>query len=92
MEANLASRCRASPVSTVTLLVRLSGEEIQAALADHMDLIYGLITTWESIGILVFRNQVSLDVVDDFFSGPIRLSWEMLEPHVAHRDWRPKRS
>jgi hypothetical protein len=61
----------------------LSGEEIEAALANDMDLVYGLITTWESIGILVFRNQARLDLVDDFFSGPIRLSWQKLHPLVT---------
>lgn len=60
----------------------LSGEEIDAALADHMDDIYSLYTTWESIGILVFRGEVSLDLVDDFFSGPLLLSWEKLESQV----------
>ncbi len=60
----------------------LSGREIEAALSDHLDLVYSLITTWESIGILVFRNQARLDLVDDFFSGPIRVSWEKLHPLV----------
>lgn len=60
----------------------LSGEEIEEALADHMDLIYSLVTTWESVAILVFRNEVGLDLVDDFFSGPLLVSWEKLEPLV----------
>jgi hypothetical protein len=62
----------------------LSGEEIERALADHMDLIYSLVTTWESIAILVFRNEVELELVDDFFSGPLLVSWEKLEP-LVHR-------
>lgn len=49
-------------------------------------------TTWESIGILVFHNELTLDVVDDFFSGPIVVSWRKLAPCVEeiraelHRD------
>lgn len=62
----------------------LSGEETEEALGDHMDLIYSLVTTWESIAILTFRNAVGLDLVDDFFSGPILVSWEKLEP-LVHR-------
>jgi hypothetical protein len=38
-------------------------------------------TTWESLGILVFRGEVGLDVVSDFFSGPIILSWRKLGNH-----------
>jgi hypothetical protein len=34
--------------------------------------------TWESLGVLVFRREVTLDLVDDFFSGPILLSWQKL--------------
>lgn len=61
----------------------LSGKETEEALAEHMDLVYSLIGTWESIGVLVFRSEVELDLVDDFFSGPIRVSWEKLEPLVT---------
>ena len=51
-------------------------------------------TTWESLGILVFRGEVSLDLVDDFFSGAVELSWRKSETppipaHVEHRGWRP---
>jgi hypothetical protein len=60
----------------------LSGQEIEDALGDDIDLVYGLLTTWESIGVLVFRGEVELDMVEDFFSGPIRVSWERLEPLI----------
>ena len=59
---------------------------------DGEDDIYFLMTTWESIGILVFHNELTLDVVDDFFSGPIVVSWRKLAPCVEeiraelHRD------
>jgi hypothetical protein len=35
------------------------------------DLFYYLMTTWESIGVLVFRGELTLELVDDFFSGPV---------------------
>lgn len=60
----------------------LSSEEIDVALADHMDDVYSLYTTWESIGILVFRGEVRLDLVSDFFSGPLLVSWSKLESQV----------
>ncbi|MDP2479670.1 MAG: NADH-ubiquinone oxidoreductase-F iron-sulfur binding region domain-containing protein [Candidatus Palauibacterales bacterium] len=42
----------------------LSGEEIEDALADDMDLVYSLMTTWESVGILVFRGEASIEEID----------------------------
>ena len=39
-------------------------------------------TTWESLGILVYRGEVDLDLVDEFFSGPIKVSWRKLQGHV----------
>ncbi len=62
----------------------LSGEEIEDALGGDMDLVYGLMTTWESVGILVFRGEASIDMVEDFFSGPVLVSWRRLEP-LVHR-------
>lgn len=46
-------------------------------------LVYDLMATWESLGILVYRGEVSLDMVDDFFSGPIAISWEVLADYVV---------
>ena len=48
------------------------------------DIIAHLTGTWESIGVLVFHNELTLDVVDDFFSGPNVLSWNKLRPYVEH--------
>jgi hypothetical protein len=39
-------------------------------------------TTWESLGVLVHRGEIDLQLIDDFFSGPIRISWRKLERHV----------
>ena len=60
----------------------LSKEEIESTVGDDFHLVYALMTTWESLGILVFRGEVDLDLVDDFFSGPITVSWRKLEKHV----------
>ena len=60
----------------------LSKDEIETTVGDDFHLVYALMTTWESLGILVFRGEVDLDLVDDFFSGPIKISWQKLKGHV----------
>jgi hypothetical protein len=56
----------------------LSKQQIESSLNDDLHLVYAMTTTWESIGILVCRGEVSIDLVDDFFSGPIVVSWRKL--------------
>jgi len=53
---------------------------------DGEDAVYLVSLTWESLGILVLRREVTLDLVDDFFSGPILLSWQKLR--VYAEEWR----
>jgi hypothetical protein len=53
---------------------------------DGEDAVYLVSLTWESIGVLLFRRELTLDLVDDFFSGPILLSWKKLE--VWAEQWR----
>ncbi len=60
----------------------LSKEEIESTAGDDFHLVYALMTTWESLGILVYRGEVDLDLVVDFFSGPIKISWQKLKGHV----------
>lgn len=60
----------------------LSKEQIETTLEGKFHLVYALMTTWESLGILVYRGEVDLDLVDDFFSGPIVVSWRKLRGHV----------
>lgn len=53
------------------------------------DAIYFVTTTWETIGVLVFQKELTLDLVDDFFSGPIILSWRKLARYLedVRTDW-----
>ena len=53
---------------------------------DGEDAVYLVSLTWESLGVLVFHREVTLDLVDDFFSGPIVLSWQKL--NVYSEEWR----
>jgi hypothetical protein len=47
--------------------------------------IYFVTTTWETIGVLVFQKELTLDLVDDFFSGPVVLSWRKLERYLEEQ-------
>lgn len=53
---------------------------------DGEDAVYLVSLTWESLGILLFRREVTMDLVDDFFSGPILISWRKLQ--VYSEEWR----
>jgi hypothetical protein len=53
---------------------------------DGEDAVYLVSLTWESLGVLVYRRQVTLDLVDDFFSGPLLISWQKLK--VYSEEWR----
>jgi hypothetical protein len=50
----------------------LSRAEIEARLGDQMNLVYAMMISWESLGVLV----------DDFVSGSVLLSWRKLERYV----------
>ena len=65
-----------------TLPPSLSAEEIEERLGADADRLQILMGTWESLGILVCRREVSLDLVDDFYSGSIIHSWLKLKPLV----------
>ncbi len=57
---------------------------------DGEDAIYFVSTTWETIGVLVFQKELTLDLVDDFFSGPIVISWHKLARYFeeVRREWQ----
>ena len=61
----------------------LSKKQIEERFGEDMHLVYALTTTWESLGVLVFRREVRLELVSDFFSGPIRISWTRLRRYFA---------
>jgi hypothetical protein len=49
---------------------------------DGRDDVFLVGLTWESLGVLVFRREIDLGTVDDFFSGAISLSWRKLRVFV----------
>ena len=60
----------------------LSKREVEEYVGDDFHFVYAMITTWESLGILLHRGEVDLQLIDDFFSGPILVSWRKLEGYV----------
>jgi|SRR3990172_2546299 len=48
---------------------------------DYLAL-YILLGTWERLGILVYHNEIPLELVDDAFSGPILTSWQKLQAFI----------
>lgn len=54
--------------------------EILGPNAEDAIFLVGL--TWESLGVLVYRRELDLDVVADFFSGAIVVSWRKLHVFV----------
>ena len=67
----------------VELPENASADEIRKILGpDGEDLIVHVSATWETIGVLLFHGELTIDVIDDFFSGPILISWRKLLPYT----------
>jgi hypothetical protein len=67
------------------LPIGLGKEELEERLGEDMGLVVSLMATWESIGALVFRRELDFSMVDEFFSGPITVSWRALEQYVREQ-------
>jgi|ERR1700694_2049319 hypothetical protein len=62
----------------------ISADEIRKILGpEGEDLIVHVTATWETIGVLLFHGELSIDIIDDFFSGPILISWSKLLPYTT---------
>jgi hypothetical protein len=60
----------------------LTRAEVEARLGDDLDHVNAMMISWESLGVLVYRRQLDLQLVDDFVSGSVLLSWRKLERYV----------
>ena len=60
----------------------LSKSVLQRRLGNKFIDIQLLLGTWESLGILVYYNEVTLAIVDEFYSGSIVHSWRKLQQLV----------
>lgn len=61
----------------------LSKKELEARLGDKLVDLLVMFGTFESLGILVFRREVELQLVEDFFSGIIMLSGKKLGRYLV---------
>lgn len=60
----------------------VSKQEILAMPDEQKKLIFYWLGTWEAMGIMVFRREISMAVMDDYFSGPIVISWKKLNNYI----------
>ncbi|HEY3310142.1 MAG TPA: DUF4760 domain-containing protein [Anaerolineales bacterium] len=60
----------------------LSKADVDRLPPDQFQAILIVIGTWERLGVLVFRREIDLELVDDAFSGPVIQSWEKLSPYI----------
>lgn len=56
--------------------------EVEERLSDKMTCILALFGTFESLGILIYRREIDIQLVEDFFSGIIILSGRKLKKYV----------
>jgi hypothetical protein len=55
---------------------KLSKKFIEDYVGDKMNCVLVMFGTFESLGYLVFRHEISLELVDNFFGGAIVLFWK----------------
>jgi len=55
---------------------------LEERLGEDVVALQTLLGMWESLGVLVFHREIPLDLVDEFYSGPIVHSWSKLRRFV----------
>jgi len=60
----------------------LSKKEIEERLGDKIKCVLAMLGTFESLGILIFRREIDINLVEDFFSGPIILTGEKFKNYT----------
>lgn len=72
--------------AAIRLLMELpepfNGEEYKKLSRTEKDQLWLLFCSIESIGILIHRGELPLDLVDEFFSLPIVEGWRKLAPYI----------
>jgi hypothetical protein len=61
----------------------LSKAELEAHLGEKMPMLLYMSMSFESIGILVQRREVPVEVVEDFFTAPIIVGWNKLQRYAT---------
>ena len=60
----------------------LSKEDVEQRLGDKVTCLLVMMGTFESLGILVFRRDIDIALVEDFFSGVLVLSRKKLQRYL----------
>jgi len=55
---------------------------VDEAFKNDLELLYLVMSTWESIGILLYNGEISIDMIDKSHSGPILNTWLKLEGYI----------
>ncbi len=66
----------------VDLPENLSKKEIEERLGEKMTCMRVLFGTFESLGILIFRREIDINLVEDFFSGVIILTGKKFKNYI----------
>ena len=61
----------------------LTKTQIEDRLEEETKSIYLVMSTWERIGLLVFKHEISLDLVDEAYGDQIVISWQKLKKYVS---------
>ena len=61
----------------------MTKSSIDGALDQDVEYLYLVMSAWESLGILLFHREVTIDLIDEAHSGPILVSWNKLEGYVT---------
>src|SRR5437879_13158745 len=70
-----------------------SAEKIREILGpEGEDLVVHVTATWETIGVLLSHGEVAIDIIDDFFSGPILMSRRNLLPYTMETRGHTRRA
>ena len=64
----------------------LSAKEFEEYHEDNMKDIVTLMTTWESIGAMIYREELDWDLMYDYFAGAIVVTFQKTERLIE--DWR----
>ena len=63
----------------------LSSQELRAILADDFGRVLALLAMFESLGPLVARGHVPIDMYEEFYRGPTVVSWNKLQRYIEEQ-------
>jgi hypothetical protein len=60
----------------------LTKKEIEVNLGDKIISFYVMFGTFEALGVLVYKREIEISLVEDFFSGVIILAWKKFRNYI----------